>query len=109
MTDMLLAWAASASALIVVVLLLRWVAGRRISAGLRYGIWAVVLIRLLVPGSLALSVTIPRLPSWEPPEDPHPVRPVKPVSSNSAARQKQQIFFMMVYLSFLLMNDIFSI
>ena len=68
MTDMLLAWAASASALIVVVLLLRWVAGRRISAGLRYGIWAVVLIRLLVPGSLALSVTIPRLPSWEPPE-----------------------------------------
>ena len=62
MTDMLLAWAASASALIVVVLLLRWVAGRRISAGLRYGIWAVVLIRLLVPGSLALSVTIPRLP-----------------------------------------------
>ncbi len=53
MTDMLLAWAASASALIVVVLLLRWVAGRRISAGLRYGIWAVVLIRLLVPGSLA--------------------------------------------------------
>ncbi len=106
MTDMLLAWAASASALIVVVLLLRWVAGRRISAGLRYGIWAVVLIRLLVPGSLALSVTIPRLPSWEPPEDPHPVRPV---SSISAARQKQQNFFMMVYLSFLLMNDVLSI
>ena len=59
-------WVISASALIVVVLLLRGLLGKRISAGLRYGLWAVVLIRLLVPVSLA--VTVPQLPKWTPPE-----------------------------------------
>ena len=41
-------WIVSSSLLILVVLLLRAVLGKRISAGLRYGLWAVVLARLLV-------------------------------------------------------------
>lgn len=62
-------WVISASALILVVLLLRLLLGRRISAGLRYGLWAVVLARLLVPVSfLSLTVSIPQLPEWTPPD-----------------------------------------
>lgn len=67
MTEACVAWVLSGSALILVVLLLRGLLGKRISAGLRYGLWAVVLIRLLVPVSLfSLSVTVPQL--WTPPE-----------------------------------------
>lgn len=59
-------WVVSASALILVVLLLRSLLGKRISARFRYGLWAVVVLRLLVPVSLELSV--PQLPSWTPPK-----------------------------------------
>lgn len=62
-------WVVSASVLTAVVLLLRWLAGGRISAGLRYGLWAVVLIRLLLPISLlSLSNAVPQMPAWIPPE-----------------------------------------
>ncbi|MDE7262539.1 MAG: M56 family metallopeptidase, partial [Oscillospiraceae bacterium] len=65
----MLEWIATASLLILVVLLLRTTMGNRISAGLRYGLWLVVLVRLLVPGAfLALWVTVPQLPTWTPPE-----------------------------------------
>ena len=60
-------WIVSSSLLILVVLLLRAVLGKRISAGLRYGLWAVVLARLLVPVSL-FSLAIMALPAVEPPE-----------------------------------------
>ena len=60
-------WIVSASVLIVVVLALRGALGGRISAGLRYGMWAIVLVRLLVPVSF-LAVTVPELPVWTPPE-----------------------------------------
>ncbi len=60
-------WIISSSLLILVVLVLRAAMGKRISAGLRYGLWAVVLVRLLVPVSF-LAVTVPQLPVWEPPE-----------------------------------------
>ena len=60
-------WIVSSSLLILVVLLLRAVLGKRISAGLRYGLWAVVLARLLVPVSL-FSLAIMALPTVEPPE-----------------------------------------
>ena len=46
---LLMEWTLTAGALILAVLLLRALLGRRISAGLRYALWAVVLIRLLVP------------------------------------------------------------
>lgn len=69
MTEMCVAWVLSASALILMVLLLRGLLGKRISAGLRYGLWMVVLVRLLVPVSLfSLSVTVPQMPDWDPPE-----------------------------------------
>lgn len=69
MTEMCVAWVLSASALILMVLLLRGLLGKRISAGLRYGLWVVVLVRLLVPVSLfSLSVTVPQIPDWDPPE-----------------------------------------
>lgn len=64
-------WIASSSLLILVVLLLRAVLGKRISAGLRYGLWAVVLVRLLVPASFfawSVTATIPQLPTWTMPE-----------------------------------------
>ncbi|MDE7219645.1 MAG: hypothetical protein K2O45_08510 [Oscillospiraceae bacterium] len=68
MTANVMEWTISASALIIVVLLLRRLLGNRISAGLRYGLWAVVLVRLLIPMSLSLAVTVPQLPKWDLPE-----------------------------------------
>ena len=68
MTVSILEWVVSGSALILVVLLLRGLLGKRISAGLRYGLWAVVLARLLVPVSVSLAIPVPQLPVWEPPE-----------------------------------------
>lgn len=55
MTVMLLEWVCTAAFLILVVLALRAALGRRISAGLRYALWAVVLLRLLVPVQLFTS------------------------------------------------------
>ncbi len=52
---MILEWIGSACALILVVLCLRAAMGRRISARLRYALWAVVLLRLLVPVQLFTS------------------------------------------------------
>ena len=62
-------WVLSSSLLIAVVMFLRAALGKRISARLRYGLWAVVLVRLLVPVSfITLPGTVPRLPAWTPPE-----------------------------------------
>ena len=55
MTVMLLEWIATSVFLILVVLALRAALGRRISAGLRYALWGVVLVRLLVPVQLFAS------------------------------------------------------
>ena len=55
MTMVLLEWAAASVFLMLVVLALRAALGRRISARLRYGLWAVVLVRLLVPVQLFTS------------------------------------------------------
>ncbi len=48
-TQLLLGWVITSSALILVVLVLRALLGNRVSACLRYALWAVVLVRLLVP------------------------------------------------------------
>ena len=53
MTD--LVWVISSSALILVVLVLRAVFGKRMGAGLRYALWGLVLIRLLIPGTVFSS------------------------------------------------------
>lgn len=50
MKELLLNWVLTASLVILAVLLLRGIFGRRISARLRYALWALVLVRLLVPG-----------------------------------------------------------
>ena len=55
MTLMLLEWVITATFLILVVLGLRAALGKRISARLRYALWAVVLVRLLVPVQLFTS------------------------------------------------------
>ncbi len=52
------AWAVSGSALILAVLLLRAVLGRRGSAGVRYALWGMVLVRLLLPITL-FSLPVP--------------------------------------------------
>ena len=49
MIQLLLEWVATASLLILAVLALRALLGKRISAGLKYALWAVVLVRLLAP------------------------------------------------------------
>ena len=55
MTTMLLEWVFTSIFLILTVLALRALFGRWVSARLRYGLWAVVLVRLLVPVQLFSS------------------------------------------------------
>lgn len=55
MTIILLEWVFTSAFLILVVLALRAALGKRIGAGLRYALWAVVLVRLLVPVQLFAS------------------------------------------------------
>ena len=55
MAIMLFEWVFTSAFLILVVLALRAALGKRMSAGLRYGLWAVVLVRLLVPVQLFTS------------------------------------------------------
>ncbi len=58
----MIAWIISSTVLILVVLALRLALKNKISARLRYGLWALVLIRLLMPwslGSTELSVMAP--------------------------------------------------
>ena len=55
MTIMLLEWIFTSMFLILVVLALRAALGKRVSAGLRYALWAAVLLRLLVPVQLFTS------------------------------------------------------
>lgn len=55
MTLMLLEWVFTSIFLISVVLALRFALGKRISARMRYALWAVVLVRLLVPVQLFTS------------------------------------------------------
>ncbi len=55
MTILLLEWVFTSAFLIVTLLALRAALGRRISARLRYALWAVVLVRLLVPVQLFTS------------------------------------------------------
>ena len=67
MSLILLEWAVTASLLILAVTALRALPGRRVSARLRYALWAVVLARLLIPVQLfpifsAPLVTAPALP-----------------------------------------------
>ena len=52
LTQTLLEWVVTSAALILVVLALRALLGKRVSACLRYTLWAVVLVRLLVPVQL---------------------------------------------------------
>ena len=68
MAIMLFEWVFTSAFLILVVLALRAALGKRMSAGLRYGLWAVVLVRLLVPVALytapvaGMSVSAPGVP-----------------------------------------------
>lgn len=62
MRAFLLNWVLTASLLTAAVLLLRAAFGRRISARLRYALWAAALVRLLVPGQFFTApVEAPRV------------------------------------------------
>lgn len=56
---MILEMLLTSSALILAVLLVRAVLGRKMGAGLRYGLWLVVLLRLLLPVSFGESAASP--------------------------------------------------
>ena len=93
MSAFLLNWVWTASLLLLAVLLLRAAFGRRISARLRYALWAVVLARLLVPGQfftapvetpqvlpeLSIIQTLPRGPQ-------SPVEKIDPAQGDEAGQ-----------------------
>ena len=58
LTTLLIEWALTSAFLILTVAALRALLGKRVSASLRYALWAVVLIRLLVPVQL-FSLPVP--------------------------------------------------
>lgn len=53
MTD--LVWVISSSIMILAAIVIRAVFGKKMSAGLRYALWGLVLIRLLIPGTVFSS------------------------------------------------------
>lgn len=53
MTDIV--WVATSCAMILAVILIRAIFGKKMSAGLRYALWALVLLRLLIPGTVLSS------------------------------------------------------
>ncbi|MCR5808189.1 MAG: hypothetical protein K6G56_01355 [Clostridiales bacterium] len=53
MTDLI--WVISSSVLIIAVTVIRAALGKRMSAGLRYALWGIVLVRLLIPGMIFSS------------------------------------------------------
>ena len=60
-------WIISSSVLIVLVIALRFALGRRIGLRLRYALWALVLVRLLVPVSFGSStVSVENITKAEP-------------------------------------------
>lgn len=98
MSAFLLNWVWTASLLLLAVLLLRAAFGRRISARLRYALWAVVLARLLVPGQfftapvetpqvlpeLSIIQTLPRGPQ-------SPVEKIDPAQGDEAGQPVQAL------------------
>lgn len=48
-------WVISSSVLILAVIAIRAILGKRMSAGLRYALWGLVLLRLLIPGTVFSS------------------------------------------------------
>ncbi len=59
-------WILTSSLLIAAVLFIRAVAGDKLSARLRYALWGLVLLRLLIPGSIGESILSVR--NWIPTE-----------------------------------------
>lgn len=65
LTQVLVEWVLTSALLILIVTALRAVLGKRVGAGLRYALWLMVLVRLLVPVQLfslpapAVAVTAP--------------------------------------------------
>lgn len=53
MTDLI--WVITSSVLIIAIVAIRAALGKRMSAGLRYALWGLVLIRLLIPGTVFSS------------------------------------------------------
>lgn len=95
--DALMEWFLSASLLIAAVLLLRWLLKDKVSCRVRYALWAVVLVRLLLPIQFDLPVVVssaqlaPEPPEFlefpaftyqRPPTVPEPIPEDHPLSSS---------------------------
>ena len=74
-------WIVTSSVLIGILLLLRWLLKHKISMRLRYGLWLLVLVRLLIPLSIPSGISIMNLIPEATPEQP------KPSISQPAAEQ----------------------
>jgi len=60
-------WFIASAVTIIAVIGIRWLAGERISYRLRYALWLLVLLRLLIPVNFASSeISVARLMDWEP-------------------------------------------
>ena len=70
-------WILTSSLLIAVVLLIRKIAGDRLSARVRYALWGLVLLRLLIPVSIGESAL--SLQNWLPDEAAPVVQQSQPV------------------------------
>lgn len=88
---MLLEWAATSVFLILAVLLLRAALGRRISASLRYALWGLVLLRLLVPVQLFTSPVVgTQVLAGPPPGQTQAAGPALPAAPEGAAPQEPE-------------------
>ena len=55
---LMIQWAVTSSALILIVLAVRWLFREKLSARLRYALWGVVLLRLLIPFQVELPAPV---------------------------------------------------
>lgn len=64
MMELLISWCVTSSILLAVFLLLRGTVFRKLSPRVRYALWGVVLLRLLVPFQIPSSPSPPRRRIW---------------------------------------------
>lgn len=85
-TGLVFQWAVSTSILIALILLLRWALAGKLSMRVRYGLWAVVLVRLLVPIQMPFSLPVaPQVADHIPTVINQPSVPIYPVLPSSDA------------------------
>ena len=71
-TDLVFQWALTASLLILTVLTIRWALRKKLSSRVRYALWALVLVRLLLPFQAPIALPAASVRAELPYELDHP-------------------------------------